>query len=485
MKPAPAIRLLILLLTIASSATAQGIGIPHQTFTLPNGLRLIVHEDHSVPMAAVNVRCLEGAHAVALAQVEVRLDQPHGPAGRPWVAPVETYELSASFGSGGSRWAHRHTGQDFAAETRRATEGEGVHVVYDSVGRSTFVKGLTVIRPRGMMVLFGQSSGAVDPIDPQLLNRHGSLFLTRPTLVNYVGTREELLWRSGELFDLISRDELSVRIGAVYPLEEAGEAEADAALALVSGAVITCRSRMRVWEARIESTTTSPADGDLLRGARSEPEGVADVQRHHGADGDRGLDGDGHLVGAERGAEGHPHLRVDGELGVQVDALLPRAVAPRQPLLERLPLDLDEDAAARVGARLRERLAAGAYAADTLPASFAGALTRDMYAVSQDLHMRLSYEPSREFTLTPSGMQGPAPGGGSGGVVRTARIDPRDSATIARGNFGYERVERLPGNVGYLKLNEFQPLDYARETAAAAMRQAMLNSEEWKRLRGQ
>jgi hypothetical protein len=127
---------------------------------------------------------------------------------------------------------------------------------------------------------------------------------------------------------------------------------------------------------------------------------------------------------------------------------------------------VDEDAAARVGARLRERLAAGAYAADTLPAAFAGALTRDMYAVSQDLHMRLSYEPTREFTLGPGAQRGAAP---AAGVVRTGRIDPRDSATIARNNFGYERVERLPGNIGYLKLNEFQPLDYARETAAAAM----------------
>ena len=127
---------------------------------------------------------------------------------------------------------------------------------------------------------------------------------------------------------------------------------------------------------------------------------------------------------------------------------------------------VDEDAAARVGARLRERLAAGAYAADTLPAAFAGALTRDMYAASQDLHMRLSYEPSREFTLTPGGQQDPAP---AAGVVRTPRIDPRDSATIARNNFGYERVERLAGNIGYLKLNEFQPLDYARQTAGAAM----------------
>lgn len=133
---------------------------------------------------------------------------------------------------------------------------------------------------------------------------------------------------------------------------------------------------------------------------------------------------------------------------------------------------VDEDAAVRVGARLRERLAAGAYAADTLPAAFAGALTRDMYAVSQDLHMRLSYEPTRDFTLTPSSPQMVRPAGGgpaAGGVVRTGRIDPRDSVTIARANFGYERVERLPGNVGYLKLNEFQPLDYARETAAAAM----------------
>lgn len=131
---------------------------------------------------------------------------------------------------------------------------------------------------------------------------------------------------------------------------------------------------------------------------------------------------------------------------------------------------VDEDVAMRVGARLHERLAAGAYAGDTLPAAYAGALTRDMYAVSQDLHMRLSYEPTREFTLSPTAPQVVRPAGAGGGpVVRTGRIDPRDSATIARTNFGYARVERLPGNVGYLKLNEFQPLDYARGTAVAAM----------------
>jgi NADPH:quinone reductase len=117
-----------------------------------------------------------------------------------------------------------YTRDDFAAETRRITGGRGVRVVYDSVGRTTFLPGLELLRPRGTMVLFGQSSGPVDPVDPQLLNRHGSLFLTRPTLHHYVATREELLWRAGELFAWIAAGELSVRVGAEYDLAEAAEA---------------------------------------------------------------------------------------------------------------------------------------------------------------------------------------------------------------------------------------------------------------------
>ena len=117
-----------------------------------------------------------------------------------------------------------YTHQDFVAEVRRLTGSRGVHVVYDSVGQSTFLGGLEVLAPRGMMVLFGQSSGAVAPIDPQLLNQRGSLFLTRPTLWRYIATREELLWRSGELFAWIGRDELAVRIGAEFLLAEVGEA---------------------------------------------------------------------------------------------------------------------------------------------------------------------------------------------------------------------------------------------------------------------
>jgi NADPH2:quinone reductase len=117
-----------------------------------------------------------------------------------------------------------YTRDDFAAETRRITGGRGVHVVYDSVGKTTFLPGLDLLVPRGMMVLFGQSSGPVDPIDPQLLNQKGSLFLTRPTMHHYVATREELLGRAGELLEWAAKGELDVRVGAEYPLAEAAEA---------------------------------------------------------------------------------------------------------------------------------------------------------------------------------------------------------------------------------------------------------------------
>ncbi|MET0396266.1 MAG: quinone oxidoreductase [Longimicrobiaceae bacterium] len=117
-----------------------------------------------------------------------------------------------------------YTRDDFVAETRRLTGGRGLQVVYDSVGRTTFLPGLELLAPRGTMVLFGQSSGPVAPVDPQLLNQKGSLFLTRPTLAHYVATREELLGRAGELFAWIAAGELSVRVGAEYPLEDAAEA---------------------------------------------------------------------------------------------------------------------------------------------------------------------------------------------------------------------------------------------------------------------
>jgi NADPH2:quinone reductase len=117
-----------------------------------------------------------------------------------------------------------YTRQDFVQETKRLTDGRGVHVVYDSVGRSTFLSGFDVLAPRGMMVLFGLSSGPVPPIDPQILNQKGSLYLTRPTLHHYVASREELLWRSREIFTWVANAELTLRIGAEYPLGAAAEA---------------------------------------------------------------------------------------------------------------------------------------------------------------------------------------------------------------------------------------------------------------------
>jgi NADPH:quinone reductase len=120
-----------------------------------------------------------------------------------------------------------YTEQDFEAEVKRLTSGRGVDVVYDSVGRTTFEKGLNVIRPRGLMALVGQSSGPVPPVDPGVLNQRGSLFLTRPSLAHHLATREELLWRTGDLMTLVQSGRLTVHISATYPLADAARAHRD------------------------------------------------------------------------------------------------------------------------------------------------------------------------------------------------------------------------------------------------------------------
>lgn len=114
--------------------------------------------------------------------------------------------------------------QDWVAEVRRMTSGRGVDVVYDGVGRSTFEKGLDCLRPRGLMALFGASSGPVPPFEPIILNSKGSLFLTRPTLAHYIATREELEWRAGEVFGLVGEGRLAVRIDETFPLARAADA---------------------------------------------------------------------------------------------------------------------------------------------------------------------------------------------------------------------------------------------------------------------
>jgi NADPH:quinone reductase len=120
-----------------------------------------------------------------------------------------------------------YTQQDFAAEVKRLTAGRGVDVVYDSVGKTTFEQSLNSLRPRGLLALFGQSSGSVPPFDPSILNGKGSLFLTRPSLGHYVLTRDELLWRAGDVFRWIDAGKLRVRIGGAYPLAAAAQAHRD------------------------------------------------------------------------------------------------------------------------------------------------------------------------------------------------------------------------------------------------------------------
>jgi len=128
--------------------------------------------------------------------------------------------------------------QDLVTEVRRLTGGDGVHVVYDGVGASTFDAGLQVLRPRGMMVLFGASSGPVPPIDPQVLNQRGSLFLTRPSLLHHLADREELLARAGDVLGAVAEGRLDVRIGGRYPLADAAQAHRDLASGTTTGKLL-------------------------------------------------------------------------------------------------------------------------------------------------------------------------------------------------------------------------------------------------------
>jgi NADPH2:quinone reductase len=145
------------------------------------------------------------------------------------ITTVSSAEKAALSRAAGAAHTIDYAGMtDLAAElpaaVRDLTDGHGVHVVYDGVGRATFDASLASLRPRGMLVLFGAASGPVPPFDPQRLNAGGSLFLTRPTLGHYTATRAEIEWRAGEVMGAAASDDLDVRIGATFPLAEAAEA---------------------------------------------------------------------------------------------------------------------------------------------------------------------------------------------------------------------------------------------------------------------
>jgi NADPH2:quinone reductase len=140
---------------------------------------------------------------------------------------VSTAEKAQIARASGADEVILYTEQEFDVEARRLTGGRGVDVVYDSVGKTTFEKSLNSLRPRGTLALFGQSSGPVPAFDPAILNSKGSLFLTRPSLGHYLLTREELLWRAGEVLGAVDAGKLRLRIDRTYPLADAARAHRD------------------------------------------------------------------------------------------------------------------------------------------------------------------------------------------------------------------------------------------------------------------
>jgi NADPH2:quinone reductase len=194
----------------AAAAMLQGMTahyLTHSTFPLKKGDTALVH-------------AAAGGAGLLLAQTAKIL-------GARVIGTVSTEAKAAAARAAGADETILYTQQDFETEVKRLTGGRGVDVVYDSVGQTTFLKGLNCLRPRGMMALFGQSSGPVAPLDPGLLAAKGSLFLTRPTLANYAATREELEWRAGDVLRWVESGALKIRIDRAYPLGEAAQAHRD------------------------------------------------------------------------------------------------------------------------------------------------------------------------------------------------------------------------------------------------------------------
>ena len=194
----------------AAAVMLQGMTAQYlttSTFSLERGRTCLVH-------------AAAGGVGLLLCQMAKR-------AGARVIATVSTEAKAALAREAGADDVILYTQADFETEVKRLTAGAGVHVIFDSVGRTTFAKGLNCLLPRGLMVLFGQSSGPVEPFDPQVLSQKGSLFLTRPTVVHHTATRAELLERAGQVLGLVASGALAVRIGHELPLTQAAEAHRD------------------------------------------------------------------------------------------------------------------------------------------------------------------------------------------------------------------------------------------------------------------
>jgi NADPH2:quinone reductase len=191
----------------ATAVMEQGLTahyLTHSTYPIQQGETALVHAaSGGVGHLLVQIAKLRGAHVIGT---------------------VSTEEKAALAREAGADDVINYSKLDFEAEVKRLTNNKGVDVVYDSVGKDTFEKGLNCLRRRGYMVLFGQSSGPAPQIDPQILNPKGSLYLTRPTLGHYTADRTELLERVNDLFSWMAAGKLNVRVDKTFPLSNAADA---------------------------------------------------------------------------------------------------------------------------------------------------------------------------------------------------------------------------------------------------------------------
>jgi NADPH2:quinone reductase len=207
--------------TIAAASILQGMTahyLAHSTFQLQPEHTCLIHA---------------GAGGVGLLLIQMAKN-----IGAKVITTVSTEEKKQLALEAGADDVIIYTKQNFVEEVYKITKGNGLPVVYDSVGKTTFDGSIDCLHPRGYMVLYGQSSGAVSPVDPQLLNRKGSIFLTRPSLGAYMQNRDELNWRSGDIFKWIEDGKLNVRIGLSLPLSKAAQAQDDLGARKTTGKVV-------------------------------------------------------------------------------------------------------------------------------------------------------------------------------------------------------------------------------------------------------
>jgi NADPH2:quinone reductase len=206
---------------VAAGVMLQGLTahyLTHSTFTLKPGDTALVHAAAGgVGSVIVQVARIVGARVIATAGTEAKAELARG---------------------AGAHDVIVYTRQDFEAEVKRLTAGKGVDVVYDSVGKDTFEGSLNCLRPRGMLALFGFSSGMVPPFDPAILGIKGSLFLTRPGLNQYMATRDELMSRMRDIFEWLASGRLKIRIGHEFPLADASRAHEELEARRTTGKVL-------------------------------------------------------------------------------------------------------------------------------------------------------------------------------------------------------------------------------------------------------